>query len=184
MDLKKMNDDDSDKIDPQLIGSLMYLVNTRSGSCYAVNVLSQSMIQPRQTHWITIKHVLRYIWGIVGYDLRFSSSVDLSLQGYVDTYWAESTVDCKRTFGCCFTLEFSMVSWCSRKQRYAALSTTEAEYIALSVVVRESVWLCKLLTYLFDHEMDPAIIHCDNQSFLNLSENPVFHDRSKHIEIK
>jgi hypothetical protein len=61
MDLKKMNDDDSDEIDPQLIGSLMYLVNTRSNSCYAVNVLSQSMSQLRQTHWIAVKHVLRYI---------------------------------------------------------------------------------------------------------------------------
>jgi hypothetical protein len=53
MDLKKMNEDDSDEIDPQLIGSLMYLVNTRLDSCYAVNVLSHSMSQPRQTHWTT-----------------------------------------------------------------------------------------------------------------------------------
>jgi hypothetical protein len=65
-----------------------------------------------------------------------------------------------------------------------ALSTAEAEYIALSVVVREAVWLRKLLTYLFDHEMDSTIIHYDNQSCVKLSENPVFHDKSKHIEIK
>jgi hypothetical protein len=86
--------------------------------------------------------------------------------------------------GCCFTLGFAMVSWCSRKQSSVALSTAEAEYIALSVAVREAVWLRKLLTDLFDHEMDPIIIHCDNQSCVKLSENPVFHDRSKHIEIK
>jgi hypothetical protein len=61
MDLKKINKDDSDKIDPQLIGSLMYLVNTILDSCYAVNVLSHSMSQLRQTHWTTTKHVLRYI---------------------------------------------------------------------------------------------------------------------------
>jgi hypothetical protein len=65
IDLKKMNDDDSDEIDPQLIGSLMYLVNTRPDSCYAVNMLSQSMSQPRQTHWRTVKHVLRYTRGTV-----------------------------------------------------------------------------------------------------------------------
>jgi hypothetical protein len=76
-----------------------------------------------------------------------------------------------------------MVSWCSRKQSSVALSTTEAEYIALSVAVCEAVWLHKLLTDLFDHEMDP-IITCDNQSCVKLFENPVFHDRSKHIEIK
>jgi hypothetical protein len=65
-----------------------------------------------------------------------------------------------------------------------ALSTAEAKYIALSVAVCEAVWLRKLLTDLFDHEMDPNTIHCDNQSCVKLSENPVFHDRSKHIEIK
>jgi hypothetical protein len=65
-----------------------------------------------------------------------------------------------------------------------ALSTAEAEYIALSVAVREAVWLHNLLTDLFDHEMDPTIIHYDNQSCVKLSGNPLFHDRSKHIEIK
>ena len=133
MDLKKKIDDDSDEIDPQLIGSLMYLVNTRPDLCYVVNVLSQSTSQPRQTHWIAVKHVLRYIRDTVGYGLRYASSVNLSLQGYVDTDWEESTVDQKSTSGCCFTLEFSMVSWCSRKQSYVALSTAEEEYIALSV---------------------------------------------------
>jgi hypothetical protein len=162
----------------------MYLVNTRLDICYAVNVLSQFMSQSRQTHWIATKHVLRYLRGTVGYGLRYASSVDLSLQGYADADWAGSAVDRKSTSGCCFTLGSAMVSWCSRKQSSVALSTAEAEYIALSVAVREAVWLHKLLTDLFDHEMDPTTIHCDNQSCVKLSENPVFHDRSKHIEIK
>jgi hypothetical protein len=65
-----------------------------------------------------------------------------------------------------------------------ALSTAEVEYISLSVVVCEAVWLHKLLIDLFDNEMDPITIHCDNQSCVKLSKNPVFHNRSKHIEIK
>jgi hypothetical protein len=65
-----------------------------------------------------------------------------------------------------------------------ALSTAEAEYIALCVAVHEAVWLRKLLADLFGHEMDSTVIHCDNQSCVKLSENPVFHDKSKHIEIK
>jgi hypothetical protein len=162
----------------------MYLVNTRPDICYVVNVLSQFMSQPRQTHRIAAKHVLRYLQGIVGYGPKYASSVDLSLQGYVDANWARSAVDQKSTSNCCFTLGSAMVSWCSRKQSSVALSIVEAEYIALSVAVREVVWLRKLLTNLFDHEMDPTIIHCDNQSCVKLSENPVFHDRSKHIEIK
>jgi hypothetical protein len=108
----------------------------------------------------------------------------LILQGYADADWAGSVVDRKSTSGCCFTLGFSMVSKCRRKQSSVALSTAEVEYIALNVAVREAVWLCKLLTNLFDHEMDPTTIHCDNQSCVKLSENLVFHDRSKHIEIK
>jgi hypothetical protein len=77
-----------------------------------------------------------------------------------------------------------MVSWCSRKQSSVALSTAKAEYIALSVAFREAMWLRTLLADLFDHEMNSTIIHCDNQSCVKLSENPVFHDKSKHIEIK
>jgi hypothetical protein len=65
-----------------------------------------------------------------------------------------------------------------------ALSTAKADYISLSVAVREAVWLHKLLTYLFNHDMDPTIIHCDNDSCVNLSENHLFHDRLKHIETK
>jgi hypothetical protein len=110
--------------------------------------------------------------------------VDLSLEGYDDAYWAGSAVDRKSTSGYCFTLGSTMVSWCRRKQNSVALSTAEAEYIALSVVVREAVWLRKILTDLLDHEMDLNTIYCDNQSCVKLSENPVFHDKSKHIEIK
>jgi hypothetical protein len=162
MDLKKMSDVDLGEIDMhlyrQLIGSLMYLVNTRPDICYAVNVLSQFMIQSIQTHWIEAKHVLRYLQGIVGYSLRYASSLDLILQGYVIIDWVESIVDQKRTYDCCLTFRFSIISWYSRKQRYVALSTTKAEYIALSVAVCEAVWLHKPLTNLFDHDMDSIII--------------------------
>jgi hypothetical protein len=77
-----------------------------------------------------------------------------------------------------------MVSGCSRKQTYVDLSTAEADYIALCVAFHEVVWLRKLFTDLFGHEMDSTIIHCDNQSYVKLSENCVFQDKSKHIEIK
>jgi hypothetical protein len=84
---------------------------------------------------------------------------------------------------CCFTLGSAMVSWYSRKQSSVALSTVEVEYIALCVEVHEAVWLRKLLADLFGHDMDSTIIHCDNQSCVKLSENHVFNDKSKHIEI-
>jgi hypothetical protein len=190
MNLKKMNEasSDSGEIDPHLyrwlIGSLMYLVNTRPNICYAVSVLSEFMSQSRQTHWIAMKHVLRYLRGTFGYGLRYASSVDMRLQRYVDVYWAGSAVDRKSTYGCCFTLGSAMVSWCNRKKTYVALSTTKADCIALCVAFCEAMWLRKLLADLFGHDMDSTIIHYDNQSCVKLFENHVFHNKSKHIEIK
>ena len=77
-----------------------------------------------------------------------------------------------------------MISWLSMKQTSVALSTAEAEYIATCSTCSEVVWLRKLLAGLFDLELDATCIFCDNQSCIKLSENPLFHDKSKHIEIK
>jgi hypothetical protein len=120
--------------------------------------------------------VLRYLRGTTGYGLRYASGVDMRLQGYPDADWAGSAVDRKSTSGCCLTLGSVMVSWRTRKQTSVALSTTELEYIALCVAVREAMWLHKLLADLFGHKMDSIVIHCNNQSCVKLSENSVFHD--------
>jgi hypothetical protein len=131
-----------------------------------------------------VKHVLRYLSGTIGHGLRYTSSIDMIWQVYIDYDWARSAVDRKRTFGCCFTLGSSMVSWCSRKQTYVDLSTSEAEYIALNMSVCEAMWLHKLLTYLSEHVLDSTISHYGNQSCVNISDNPVFHEKSNHTEIK
>ena len=77
-----------------------------------------------------------------------------------------------------------MTSWQSRKQSNIALNTTEAEYIATCSSSCEAIWIHKLLTGLFDLEMEATVILCDNQSCIKMTENPVFHDKSKHIEIR
>jgi hypothetical protein len=77
-----------------------------------------------------------------------------------------------------------MVSWFSRKQTFVALSSTKTEYMAASTTSCEAIWLRKLLAGLFDKELEPTVIYCDSQSCIKPSENPVFHDRSKHIEIR
>jgi hypothetical protein len=157
---------DSDLIDPtmymQLIGSLMYLVNTRPDICYAMSALSEFMSQPKQMHWVAAKYVLRYLRGTVGYGLRYASNVDMRLQGYVDSDWARSAVDKKSTFEGCFSFGSSMVSWCSRKQTFVALSTAKAKYIAVSMAAHKAMWLRKLLPGLFGQMLEPTVIHCDN----------------------
>ena len=65
-----------------------------------------------------------------------------------------------------------------------SLSTTEVEYISASDASREAIWLRKLLSNLFDSSLEPVVIHCDNQSCIKISENHVFHDRSKHMEMR
>jgi hypothetical protein len=84
----------------------------------------------------------------------------------------------------CSTLIFAMISWASRKQKSVALNIAEAEYIAASDACTKAVWLIKLVSGPFDQVLDSTVIYCDSQICVKLLENPVFHDRSKHIEIK
>ena len=77
-----------------------------------------------------------------------------------------------------------MISWFSRKQSRVALSTIEAKYVAACSPSCEEVWLRKLLSDLFDLQLDATCIYCDNQSCVKLLENPLFHDKSNHIKIK
>jgi hypothetical protein len=84
----------------------------------------------------------------------------------------------KGTSGYDFSLGSAMISWSSRKQGSVAQSTAEAEYIADSTTGREAVWLRKLLSDLLRSELESTVIHCDKQSCIKLTENPVFHDRS------
>jgi hypothetical protein len=188
INLKLLSDKSSYLVDPtmyrQLIGSLMYLVNTRLDICFALNTLSQHNVEPRQVHWMETKHMLRYLHGMVGYGLRYVSSGDVKLHGYTDSDWEGSAVDEKSNFGFCFSLGSCMISWLSRKQTSVALNTSEAEYITKSVGSREAMWLRKFLVGIFDLELEPTLIHCEKKNCVKLTKNLVFHDRSKHIEIK
>ena len=141
-------------------------------------------MEPSQEHWIDAKHVIRYICGTINYGLRYTASSDIQLHGFTDSDWAGSAEDRKSTSGMHFNLGSTMISWGSRKQKSVALSTAEAEYIAACEACTEAIWLRKLISDLFDQIPKSTIIHCDNQSCIRLSEHPVFHERSKHIEIK
>jgi hypothetical protein len=142
------------------------------------------MVEPRHVHWVAAKHVLRYLWGTVGFGLRYVRGDGVRLHGYSDSDWEGSEVDRKSTSGGCFSLGSTMVSWFSRKQTYVALNSTEIEYMAASLASCEAILLRKLLAWLLGQVLEPMVIYCDNQSCVKLSENPLFHDRSKHIEIR
>jgi hypothetical protein len=130
------------------------------------------------------KHILRYLHGTVGYGLRYVSCGDVKLQGYTDSDWAGSVVDQKSTSGCCFSLGSGMISWLSRKKTLVEFNTSKEEYISVSVASREAVWLRKLLARILYLELEPNLLRCDNKSCVKLTENPIFHEIYKNIEIK
>jgi hypothetical protein len=119
--VKKLQDQvtGTDPEDPtlyqQTIESLMYLIHTKPNICYAVNALSQFMCEPKHIHMVVVKHILRYVRGTIAYGLRYTSSGDVMLYGYIDSDWMGSTVDRKSTSGYCFNLGSTMISWSSRK---------------------------------------------------------------------
>eukprot|EP00253_Pinus_taeda_P010947 PITA_10947 len=123
----------------QLVGSLMYLVNTRPDMCYAVNQLNQAMVRPTKLYWKATKHVLRYLRGTSQFGLWYRRTEGVKLQGFTDAEWAGSPSDRKSTSRGIFGIGSATVSWYNRKQ---------------------------------------------GSSCIKLSENPVFHDRSKHIDIR
>ena len=156
--LKLLSDASSESVDAtmyhQMIGSLMYLTNMRPDICFAVISLSQFLTDSRHVHLIAAKHILRYLKGTIDYGLKYDANQKINLEGYVDSDWAGSAIDRKNTSGCCFSMGSCVISWFSRKQSYVALSTTEAEYVTAYSASCEAVWLRKLLSDLFDLQLD------------------------------
>jgi hypothetical protein len=99
----------------QIIGSLMYLTNTKPDICFVVNTLSQYLVEPRRVHLVAAKHVMRYLKGTLDYGLYYARDHDFRLYGYIDSDWDGSASDKKRNLGCCYSLGSSMTSWKSRK---------------------------------------------------------------------
>ena len=110
----------------QMIGSLMYLTNTRPDICFAVNTLSQYLTDPRSVHLTAAKHILRYLKGTVDYGLKYDANQKINLEGYVDSDWVGSAINRKSTSRCCFSMGSGVISWFRRKQSYVALSEAEA----------------------------------------------------------
>ena len=182
-------DQDEESVDVRLyqaaIGSLNYAaVATRPDLSVAVGILSQFMQSPTQAHWVGIKRVFRYIRGTLNYGLVYRSSESCKLYGYSDSDWAGCVESRKSTSGHIFLLGNCTVSWRSKKQSVVALSSTEAEYVALCAASQEAVWMRRLLKDVGQGQSEATVIYEDNQGALALSHNPKHHPRTKHIDVK
>ena len=124
----------------EAVGCFMYaMIGTRPDIAYAVSVASRYLENPEVKHWVLVKRILRYLKGTLNMCLCYSRESE-GLLGYSDADWAGDHTDRKSTTGFCFTMSGAAVVWLSKKQPCVALSTTEAEYIALCAATQEAIW--------------------------------------------
>ncbi|CAL1361803.1 unnamed protein product [Linum trigynum] len=167
----------------RLVGRLHYLTVTRPDIAFLVQQLCQYQIQPRDTHLQAAYRVLRYLKGAPGQGLHFKSNNDLVLKAYSDADCAACPDTRRSISGYCTFLGGSLIAWRAKKQTTVSRSSSEAEYRALAHLVCEIQWLKGLLAELDVKIQTPVLVYCDNMSAIQIAENPVYHERTKHIEI-
>jgi len=165
------------------VGSLMYaMVCTRPDIAHAVGVVSRFLSNPGKEHWAAVKWILRYLRGTSRVCLCFGNGKQV-LDGFTDADMAGDIDSRKSTSGYLITYSGGAVSWQSRLQKCVALSTTEAEYIAITEAAKELLWMKKFLQEL-GLQQERYLLYCDSHSPIHLSKNSTFHSRSKHIDVR
>ena len=165
------------------VGSLMYaMVCTRPDIAHAVGVVSRFLSNPGKQHWEAVKWIFRYLRRTSKLRLSFGRG-KLVLEGYTDVDMAGDLDGRKSTSGYLFTFVGGVVSWQSKLQKCVALSTTEAEYIAVTEAGKELIWIKTFFKEL-GMQQDEYVVYCDSQSAIDLSKNATYHSRTKHIEVR
>ena len=167
-----------------IVGSLRYLVNSRPDLAYSIGYISRFMENPTTKHLGAVKRVLRYVAGTLHYGCHYKQKKGAQLVGFSDSDLAGDVDTRKSTTGVLFFLGNNIITWQSQKQKIVALSPCEAEYIAGTTAACQGIWLARLLAELRGEEAGAINLKIDNQSTIALSRNPVFHDRSKHIDVR
>ncbi|GJS06587.1 putative RNA-directed DNA polymerase [Tanacetum coccineum] len=166
-----------------MIGSLMYLTASRPDIMYAVCVCSRFQVTPKTSHLNAVKRIFKYLKGKPNLGLWYPRESPLDLEAFSDSDYGGSNLDRKSTTGGCQFLGQRLISWQCKKQTIVATSTTEAEYVAAANCCGQVLWVQnQLLDYGFNF-MNTKI-HIDNESTICIVKNPVYHSKTKHIEIR
>lgn len=176
------------------IGTLMYAaLGTRPDISYAVQTLSQFSSRPGPAHWTAVKRVFRYLKGSLDYGITYGRKGEprtqayyknFRLEGYTDADWGANPVDRRSISGYTFLIGGGLVAWSSKKQAVVALSSTEAEYMAVSYAARHAIWMRQLLAELNFEQVHATDLRADNMSAIALSKDNIQHARTKHIDIR
>ena len=173
---------DKDKYQ-RLVGRLIYLSHTRPDIAYAVSVVSQFMHCPSKEHMEAVYRVLRYLKSSPGKGLFFGRYNDYKISGYTDADWAGDHTDRKSTSGYFMFVGKNLVTWRSKKQKVVARSSAEAEFRGMAHGVCELIWIKRIIQDLGLKHPEPMMLHCDNKAAIAIANNPVQHDRTKHVEV-
>ncbi|XP_042472191.1 uncharacterized mitochondrial protein AtMg00810-like [Zingiber officinale] len=169
----------------RIIGCLRYLLHTRSDLSYSIGMTSRYMERPTIMHHKAVKQILRYLKGTIYFGLVYiKGPQEISIFSYSDSDLADDLDGRKSTSGMTFYFNESLVSWNSRKQKTMTLSSCEAEFMAAATAACHALWLRSLASELTGVEPKPVTLFVDNKSAIPLVKNPIFHDRSKHIDTR
>jgi len=183
----KLNTEDGEPLSDinqfqRLVGKLIYLTVNRPDLTFAVSQISKFMHAPRTPHLDAIDRILRYLKGSPGKGIWMRKNGTNAICGYSDADWAGS-FDRKSTTGFCTFVGGNLVTWKSKKQNVVARSSAEAEYRAMASTASELTWIKQVLTDLNVKANEPMQMFCDNQAARHIAANPIFHERTKHIEV-
>lgn len=158
-------------------------LNTRPDLSYSVQALSQFMHNPTTVHYDALLRTLSYVQNTIGQGILLQESNSHKLQAFSDSYWASCPDSRRSVTGYVLLFGNSPIAWKSNKQATVSRSSSEAEYRAMASAVSEVTWTVGLLQELGVTNLSPVVLHCDNQFAIHIGKNPVFHERTKHIEV-
>ena len=167
----------------KIIGKLLYLNMTRPDISFSTQTLSQFLQQPKRSHLDAALRVIRYLKKQPGQGLLLESDSDGQVTAFCDADWASCPLTRKSVTGYMVKIDRSLISWKAKKQTTVSRSSAEAEYRSLASTVSELVWLLGLLKEVGTKVQVPVQVYSDSKAAIQIAANPVYHERTKHIEI-
>ncbi|CAM8899039.1 unnamed protein product [Rhodiola kirilowii] len=167
----------------RLVGKLIYLTITRPDLAYSVHILSQFMQHPTEDHHTAALRLLRYVKAAPAQGIYFPAISDFTLSAYCDADWTACPLTRRSITGHCVLLGPCAISWKTKKQPVVSRSSAESEYRSMAAVCCELTWLARLISDMGVVVASPIHLHCDNKAAIHIAHNPVFHERTKHVEL-